>query len=445
MSGKIAIILFSDDFRIFDNPALYYACEKYENIIPLYVYNENYLGRPLGSASKIFLHRILNSFDLLLKEKYSINLLIKSGDVFDVLSELQNENKFDAVYFNHSYTDEQIKNENRIREKFKHLDVKSFNGKLLFEPHEIKPSSGSDYYRVFTPFSKECLKKMHFLPDSLKAPENIKSKHNFLSLSIDDLNLIPRNEGSWHKEVLKNWSFDYLEIEDNYINFLLNKFDNYSEGRNFPSRDFNSRISPYLRFGVLGVRWCLHVMSKFNSEIDNQFTLELLWREFAYHVMFYNPNLSEFELKEQYKNFKWENSAEFFEKWKNGQTGFELIDAGMIELWKTGFMHNRVRMAVSSFLIKDLLIDWRWGEKWFWEVLVDADPAVNPFSWQWVFGSGFDAAPYFRIFNPDSQKDRFDPDWLYCKKWLSKNRNYKKIVDHDVRRKIALERYKVLK
>ena len=442
-TDKTAVVLFCDDFRINDNPALHYAVRDYENVVLLYIYNEGYLGRNLGLASKVFLHEVLKSFDNLLFKKYNVHLIIKKGDYVSNLKDVSNQINFDAIYFNHSYNFEQIKVEDRIREEFRNLDVKSFKGKLLFEPWQIKPASDVAFYKVFTPFSKECLRNVNLVGDLHLSPEEIKSVHNLQTLHVNDLKLLPEKQGRWFDGLLKNWNFLHEEVERNFLDFANSKLGFYKEDRNFPNKNSTSCVSAYLRFGVLSPRFCFDVACK-KSSLDNHFISELLWREFAYHVMFYNQSFVKHELKSEYKSYVWDNSEVFFEKWKNGETGFDIVDAGMTELLKTGVIHNRVRMVTASFLIKDLFIDWKLGEEWFWDTLVDADPAVNPFSWQWVFGSGFDAAPYFRIFNPDSQREKFDPDGSYCKKWLSKDWKCDRIVSHDIQRNIALERYKAL-
>ena len=468
MQGKTAIVLFSDDFRINDNPALYNACQNYQNIIPMYIYQEDYLGRKLGTASKVFLHNVLNSFDKLLLTQFNIRLIIQKGDSIEVLKETLKKTRFDAIYFNESYTLNQIENEDKIKNYFNHLDVRCFKAKLLFHPSEIKPSSktGSTstingvnaanhkFYKVFTPFAKQCLKNTHLIEEIYEKPQKINSVHNIKGVEVLQLNLIPKKQGLWHEKLITHWTFSFDEIENNFINFLENKLKFYKENRNIPSNKGTANISAYLRFGILSPKICFNAVMLaianqcLNETENNQFVFELLWREFAYHVMFFNQNIANQELRPEYKNFQWNDSqdflSKFLSKWQKGQTGFDIVDAGMNELWHTGVMHNRIRMVVASFLTKDLLINWRHGEQWFWDTLVDADPAVNPFSWQWVFGSGFDAAPYFRIFNPTSQKQKFDNNNLYCKKWLNSNWKADMIVNHDIQRKIALERYKNL-
>ena len=442
MNNKTAIVLFSDDFRINDNPALFYASKNYENIIPLYIYQEDYLGRKIGAASKVFLHKVLESFNSLLKKEYGVNLIIRKGNRIDVIKEILNQIPLHGVYFNHSYTLKQIQDEQLIRNELKHLDVRSFKAKLLFEPWEIKTQK-NEYFKVFTPFSKECIKKIDLIQEDFPKPLQINNNINLKGISLEELSFLPKNEGNWYENILKNWNFDHYEIEHNFMDFINQKVNFYSENRNIPAKNGNANISPYLRFGMLSPKFCFQAASIMTSSYHNQFNLELLWREFAYHVAYYNHNIVTQELKEEYKEFIWDESPELLKKWQQGKTGFDIIDAGMNELWKTGVMHNRVRMIAASFLIKDLLINWRLGEQWFWDTLVDADPAINPFSWQWVFGSGFDAAPYFRIFNPDLQKERFDSNETYCKKWLFKQNE--KIVNHDFQRQIAMDRYKNLK
>ncbi len=430
---KTAIVIFCDDFRIQDNPAFFHAAKNYENIIPLFIYNENYAGRPIGKASKVFLHHALNAFSSLLKNEYDANLIIKNGDGISELKKIE----CDAIYFNESYLKSQIDLEEKIKKTFVNKDVKSFKAKLLFAPFEIKNSEKS-FYKVFTPFAKDCQKRVDLIGKSVPKPSAIKSQHNLKSLKIDDLKLLPKNE--WHKKIIKNWEFDYKKLEKNIVNFAEKKLSIYAQARNIPSLESTSKLSPYLRFGMFSPRIIYHTMC--HRDHAGQFILELLWREFAHHVTFYNQDISTKELKKKYSDFEWEDDAKSLKKWQKGETGFELVDAAMRELWQSGFMHGRARMVAASFLIKDLLIDWRIGEQWFYDTLLDACPAVNPFSWQWIFGSGYDAAPYFRIFNPDLQKKRFDEKDDYCKKWLGEGAKHEKIVDHDVRRKVALAKYK---
>jgi deoxyribodipyrimidine photo-lyase len=263
------------------------------------------------------------------------------------------------------------------------------------------------------------------------------------SLKIDDLNLLPVNQGDWHIKLAKFHIFDYDVIEQSFDNFINSKLKLYEQDRNNLESNSNAIISHYLRFGILSPRVCFH-KALLSTGGANQFLLELLWREFAYYTLFFNKNIAKDEIKQPYSKFHWDNNSSFIEKWKKSQTGYDIVDAAMNELYTTGLMHGRARMITASFFIKDLLCDWRLGEEWFWDTLVDADPAINPFSWQWVFGSGLDAAPYFRIFNPQTQAQRFDPNLSYRKKWLNlpTYNHYNQIISHEIQRDIAMQRYK---
>lgn len=435
---NVAIVLFCDDFRVRDNLALVKACAKYERVVPVFIYDENYQGRRIGAAARVFLHYVLVAFAKLLKGKGAA-LVLRKGKVLAELSKVVNEVGAAAIYFNHSYNAKQIATEDEIRTKFKNLDVASFRGKILFEPSEIRTSAGDDF-KVFTPFSKKCLQKVDLVGEFVKEPSVISGFKGVKSLDVADLGLLPVGEGDWDKKMIEFWEFDYEKIALGVSDFLDAKLQNYGEARNRADLEGCSRLSPYFRFGMISPRIVFNAAR--NREDSKQFVLELLWREFAYHVAFANPEIDKKELKAKYSGFEWDNDAKDFAKWRKGETGFDIVDAGMKEIWASGVMHNRVRMIVASFLIKDLLIDWRKGERYFWDCLVDADFAVNAFSWQWVFGSGYDAAPYFRVFNPDLQEKRFDPKKEYCGRWLGERGILGRMVDHGVRRGVVLGRYK---
>lgn len=439
---KTAIVIFQDDFRIKDNPAFFHACKNYENIIPIFIFDEFYQGRKIGNASKVFLHHTLIAFDKLLKEKYGINLVLKKGNILSEVEKIINQEKIDAIYFNRSYSKTEIATQEKIFEKFKNQEVKSFKAKILFEKDEIKNQQGQ-YFKVFTPFFKEIMKNLNLIDDFLKAPNSANSKHKIQSLKIQELELLPKIQGNWDKKLIKFWEFDYDKIDENISLFLQNKLKDYKENRNRTDLEATSNLSPYFRFGIISVK--IVFLSALNYEFNNHFLSEICWREFSYHIYNFNQEITNQEIKSEFKKFQWQGSDQEFKKWQKGETGFDIVDASMKEIYATGIMHNRARMISASFLIKDLLIDWKKGEEYFWDCLVDADFAVNPFSWQWVFGSGFDAAPYFRIFNPELQEKKFDPHHKYCDKWLDSRILTNKIVNHDERRKIALEKYKICK
>ncbi len=438
MKKATALVIFNDDFRSKDNPALYYACQEYEKVAAVYIYDENYLGRKLGSAAKVFLHHVLNSFTKNLKKSCDLDLIIRKGDYFAEVEKVAKDIKPDAIYFNKSYSKEQIIAEEKIAKEFKDLDVKSFKAKILFDPSEIKTGAGS-YFKIFTPFSKACIKNSDLIGEFLpvkKAKSCVKAK----SLGVDDLNLLPEKEGDWHKKMIKNWDFDYDKLYARVAGFLEEKVASYQDNRNMLAKDGTSKLSPYLRFGMISPRVVYNAAT--HHENHPRFTLQLLWRDFSYHTLYNFPDMAKKEIYSSYGNFKWEHDQKDFAAWKKGETGFDVVDAAMKEIYATGSMHNRARMVTASFLIKDLLIDWRKGEQYFWDCLVDADVAINPFSWQWIFGSGFDAAPYFRVFNPDLQTKRFDPKHEYCDKWLGQGLRPSRIVDHSSRRDIVLAKYK---
>lgn len=424
----IAIVLFSDDFRIKDNPAFYNACLQYTQIIPVFIYNQNYTGRKLGEASCVFLHHVLKSFSNLLYHKYGGHLVIKKGNIIEELKKIIQETGAEKIFFNRSYTVKERETEALI---VKNFNAESFKAKLLFEPSKIRK------LKVFTPFWKECLRNIHLVQKPILPPSKVKIA-NSSSLNVEDLNLLPKQ--NWHINLANYWEFDYEKIENNTSDFLKTKLQNYKEDRNFPALNGASKFSPYIRFGVLSVNF-LFWEAAGKSDF---FASELGWREFAFASAFHlNKNLWEQEIRPEFSKFEFEENKNFFTKWRKGETGEELIDAGMHELYETGYMHNRVRMLTASYLIKDLLVSWKEGEAWFWNTLCDACPIVNPFSWQWVFGSGYDASPFFRIFNPDLQAEKFDPKKEYINFW-NKTLAFK-LVNHEQARKKAMEKYNLIK
>jgi len=443
MKNSTAIVLFCDDFRINDNQALHQAVQNYANVVLVYVYAENYLGRNLGAASKVFLHYALKSFQNLLHEKYSASLVIRAvKDVNDIAPELlkiHSEHNFEAIFAAKSYIARQIKTQEQITQTFEAKNVKTIftKGKIIFDTADVKQ------FKIFTPFSKHCFSNLHLLSDMAMSHKTITSKHNLASLSVDELGLLPTNQGRWAQKMMQFYETSYDKIEENFVNFITQKLHSYAEERNNLEAGQNSAISPFLRFGMLSPNWCFNFCLTMGGG-QNQFALELLWRDFSYHTAYHNPQIETEEIRPIYKNFRWNNDLQHLKLWQKGQTGFDIVDAAMNQLYTTGTMHGRARMISASFLIKDLLCNWKLGEQWFWDTLADADPAINPFSWQWVFGSGLDGAPYFRIFNPHLQAQRFDPNFVYRKKWLKpSNHLTPPIVCHNLQSKETMLRYKV--
>jgi deoxyribodipyrimidine photo-lyase len=468
-----ALILFDSDLRIEDNPAFFYAMRDHKKSLPLFILDEKN-KRELGAASKWFLHFALEALSKILKEKYQLNLALKKGDSLEILEEIFKKEKITAIYFNQLLEPYNIKLQSQIRKLAeKHsIAVFDFKSQTLFDPKEIKNGSGN-YYKVFTPFWKECLRNSDAILNSYDAPKA--DKYDSVNINSDKLNLLPKKD--WAKNFEKIWNFDYKKIKKDFENFLEKKMHHYKQGRDIPALEGTSKLSPYLHFGMISPRQVFEMAkktsSKENLEGKIQFIAELGWREFCHHLLFHFPNLPQKNFRPEFDNFPWQENHQDLKKWQKGQTGYPVVDAGMRELWATGWMHNRVRMIVGSFLIKDLLIDWREGEKWFWDCLLDADLASNCASWQWVAGSGADAAPYFRIFNPTLQGERFDPEGDYVRKWVpeiaklpnrfihepwkadAKTLEYckielgktypKPIVDHGKARDMALMAFKTLK
>lgn len=416
---KTALILFSLDLRESNNPAFFYAAKNCQEILPLFIFDEKNL-RKNGQASKWFLHHVLEDFSKNLAEKFHLKLLQKKGDSLEILAQIFAAKKIDEIYFNNQLEPDAAKLQLAVKNlaEKNSVTVFSFDSQTLFHPSEINTGTKTPF-KVFTPFWKECLRNVKKIAAPLPAPNTalVQLEHNFKS---DDLKLLPQK--NWAKKFEGIWQFDAKKIRKNLSQFLDEKISNYKAARDFPSIEGTSQISPYLHFGVISIQEIFFAaLQKTPSAGLTQFLAELGWREFCHHLLFHFPNLPTKNFQQKFDKFPWlddANAAPLLQKWQMGKTGFPIVDAGMRELWATGFMHNRVRMIVASFLVKDLLVDWKKGEEWFWDCLLDANLANNVANWQWVAGSGADAAPYFRIFNPTLQGERFDEEGIYVKKWL---------------------------
>ncbi len=420
-SKTTAILWFRKDLRLLDNEALQ-AASAYQFVIPLFIWDpEREEPWQVGAASRWFLHHALEDLSKQLAAKGS-RLIFKKGLTLKVFEEFLKNHPVDAVFWNKSYEPSMQIADAKI-ENFLQCEgiyFQSFENNLLFKAGSILKRDGKPYL-VYTAFWRECLKhfafktkkEIHALPSSLS------------SIHSDDLRqfeLLP--DISWDTGFYKSWKVTEKEAHIRFDRFLKDKIQRYETDRNLPSMDGTSTLSPYLHWGLIHPhRLLLKIKNQFgpieNLKDENliQFCKELVWREFSYHLLFYYPKLSEFPMKEEFLKFPWVYDEELFAAWKRGKTGYPIVDAGMRQLWKTGWMHNRVRMIVASFLIKDLNISWKEGARWFWDTLVDADLANNTQGWQWVAGCGFDAAPFFRIFNPITQGESYDPDGLYVKTW----------------------------
>lgn len=424
MKKGTAIHWFRQDLRLSDNPALDSAAQ-YETLIPIYILDEVNSGEfKMGAASKWWLHQSLTK----LNESLDGKLLVYQGNPHEILNKLIEEQEVSYVTWNRCYEPWRIDRDKEIKRNFedKNVAVESFSASLLWEPWTISKDDGTPY-RVFTPFYKKgCLNSEEpRLPAGKVDLSNLYSE-DLSSGSITDLNLLPTIK--WYKSFEEEWNPGEIGAEQNLNSFLDSGLLNYKEGRNFPSQEFVSRLSPHLHFGEISPNevWYRAKTKEGISGIEKSlahFHSELGWREFSYYLLYHFPDLPNKNFQEKFDIFPWQENEEFLALWQKGNTGYPIVDAGMRELWQTGYMHNRLRMIVGSFLVKNLLIDWRFGERWFWDCLVDADLASNSASWQWVAGSGADAAPYFRIFNPITQGLKFDPEGEYTKKYVPELRD----------------------
>ena len=418
MSKGIAIHWFRQDLRITDNPSLETAAE-FDAVLPIYILDdENSQEFKMGSASRWWLHNSLQS----LNESLDGKLSIYSQNPEIVIQELLKKYEVKAVFWNRCYEPWRIDRDIDIKAYLddKNIENKSFNSHLLWEPWEISKDDGTPY-RVFTPYYKKgCLNA-----EEPRLPsKNLKIDTIFYDQDceqIDTLDLLPRI--NWYSQIQEAWKPGEEGAQKRLDQFLEEGLLDYKEGRNYPFKKNVSRLSPHLHFGEISPNevWYQAKTKESVSGIQKSlehFLSELGWREFSYYLLYHFPSLPKQNFQAKFNKFPWIKNESFLESWQKGETGYPIVDAGMRELWQTGYMHNRLRMVVGSFLVKNLLIDWREGEDWFWDCLVDADLASNSAGWQWVAGSGADAAPYFRIFNPVTQGLKFDPEGEYTKKYV---------------------------
>ncbi len=409
MNSKPIIVWFRRDLRVTDNPALFRASETGGPVIPVYI-DETDLERPEGAATRLWLHHSLLSL-----QKDLPGLIIRRGEAGAVIQDLIAETGAEAVYWNRRYGRDREKDA-QLKESLsvQGVDARSFNGALLSEPWEIKTKSGSGYYKVFSPYWRAVLAQVDVPPPLPKPHMTIAQAE---SLSVEDLNLLPRRS-DWGSKMIPYWQVGEAGAQAALSDFLDGPVRDYKDHRNMADKPKGtSRLSPHLAFGEISPRQIWHATK--GRDVDGaKFLSEVGWREFSYNLLYHNPDLRTENFKADFNAFPWVKNDGFLEAWQRGQTGYPFVDAGMRELWETGYMHNRVRMVAASFLIKHLMIDWREGERWFWDTLFDADPANNTASWQWVAGSGADAAPYFRIFNPFGQGEKFDPNGDYVRRWV---------------------------
>jgi deoxyribodipyrimidine photo-lyase len=422
MGAAPVIFWFRQDLRLADNPGLAAAAQQ-GAVVPIYILDEDTPGNwQMGGASHWWLHRSLQNLERQLQGQ----LRLFCGNAGDVLPRLTREIGAETVFWNRCYEPWRIERDRRIKETLNQTGtaVKSFNGSLLWEPWEILKGDGTPY-KVFTPYYRNgCLGRTHPRPPAEQIPPLHFCASMDLSASchLDELPLLPGH--GWYKKLEHHWQPGEKGAHQRLTDFVSTGLDGYRQGRDFPALEQTSRLSPHLHFGEISphqIRQALSTAAATGNipkdDLDHFFS-ELAWREFSYYQLYHNPYLPESPLRPEFQRFPWLKDEEGLRRWQSGLTGYPLVDAGLRELWQTGFMHNRVRMVVGSFLVKNLLLPWRQGESWFWDCLVDADLASNAASWQWVAGCGADAAPYFRIFNPVTQGQKFDPNGDYVRRYV---------------------------
>lgn len=428
MMAERTLHWFRNDLRLADNPALSAAAQA-GPVLCLYILDTNPARRPLGGASRWWLSRSLRALGEALAQKAG-RLLLLEGDPAELIPRIASAAGIGLVTWNRRYEAEAIALDRKLKEELSGggIGVRSFNSHLLNEPWQVATTTGQPM-KVFTPYWRAALRKGEPaapipapariealpLPDSLEA----------LAVSLSDLGLQPQKP-DWTAGMRAEWEPGERGAATRLGDFLGGALAGYADGRDRPDRESTSRLSPHLRFGEIGPRQIWHALHQAratgeaagSAQDAEKFLSEIGWREFSYHLLFHNPELATRNHDERFDRFPWQPDPAALRRWQRGETGIPLVDAGMRELWATGWMHNRVRMVAASFLIKHLLQDWRAGEAWFWDTLVDADPANNAASWQWVAGSGADASPYFRIFNPATQGETHDPHGAYVGKWV---------------------------
>ncbi len=418
------IVWFRQDLRLQDNPALHAAMQR-GPVVPVYVLDD--AGEavwPMGGASRWWLHHSLVALDAALRERGS-RLVLARGDSGAVLRDLARRTDAAAIHWNRRYEPAAIARDEALKTEFSAagVEARSFAGSVLFEPHAVRNKSDNPF-QVFTPFWKHCLTLSVEAPLRLPAGPIAAPAKWPDSLAPAALELLPRLP--WAEGFAREWQPGEAGAEKRLRRFVAGAMEDYADQRNFPDTSGTSALSPHLHFGEIGPRQVWAAVQALSNDSGvfppsrgaQVFLSEVGWREFAYHLLFHFPHTPAAPLREEFAAFPWRSDAAQLRAWQRGRTGYPIVDAGMRQLWQTGWMHNRVRMIVASFLVKHLRLSWREGAAWFWDTLVDADLAANTLGWQWTAGCGADAAPYFRIFNPVLQGMKFDPEGAYVRRWV---------------------------
>ncbi|WP_291960380.1 cryptochrome/photolyase family protein [Maribacter sp.] len=432
MSKKVSIFWFRRDLRLDDNVGFLEALKGDHPVLPIFIFDKKILSKlPKDDARLTFIYETLQHMRNQLQEQNESSLAMFYGEPLDVIKKITEEYNVKSIYTNRDYEPYAKERDESIASFLSKKDIsfKTFKDQVIFEKSEIVKGDGEPYV-VYTPYKNKWQEqfnededlKIHYTNQYLS---NLIKNSRLPNLSLSDI------------------GFEKSKIEVPDYDVTPTLIDNYEDTRNFPAKENGtSRLGPHLRFGTVSVR---KMMKKAIAEDNKVFWSELIWREFFMSILFHFPHTVDNAFRSKYDRIEWRNNEEEFEKWKNGETGYLLVDAGMRQLNETGYMHNRVRMLVASFLCKHLLIDWRWGETYFAEKLLDYELSSNVGNWQWAAGSGVDAAPYFRIFNPMTQVDKFDKSKKYIKEWIPEygtDRYVEKMVDHKMARERCLETYK---
>ncbi len=418
--NRPTILLFTRDLRLKDHRPLIAAIKRGAPLIPLYVLDTTTpdIEKP-GAASRWWLHHSLEKLSEQLEQK-NARLILRSGPTADVVTELAKDVDAGAIYFHHSVLPghDALESDIAANAKKAGIDCRRFKGELLFDPADIRTGSDGPY-KVFTPFWRNCMdspppSKADAAPKSIPAPGSWPK-----SEKLKDWQLTPTNP-DWAKGFADKWQPGEQGAQKALREFLDGTVLDYQKQRDYPATRGTSRLSPHLHYGEISIRDCWHQTMDAHPEAKGaaSFRRELGWREFCYHLLLHWPAMTTAPFREEFANYPWSENKAHIKAWQQGQTGFPLIDAAMRQLWQTGWMHNRLRMLVGSFLVKNLQQHWHVGQEWFWGTLVDADMANNSAGWQWIAGSGADAAPYFRIFNPVTQSEKFDKQGDFIRRYV---------------------------
>lgn len=412
---SIVIHWFRQDLRLEDNTALFAATQN-GRVLPIYILDNEY---DMGEASRVWLHHSLVE----LNASLCGTLRLFTGKTINTIRKIIAENHIRAIYWNRCYEPQRIVCDKAIKAELikKGTEVYDYNSSLLQEPWTILKQDNLPY-KVFTPFYKKAYSENFTPRKPIPSPPKLRLVKNIRDQSIDHLKLLPSL--SWGKRIMSNWRTGEKEAKKKLAWFSQYKLRDYEKDRNFPGQDKVSHLSPHLHFGEISPQQIWYSVKLYGKGKNvKAFLREICWREFSYYLLYHFPDLPKRNLQKKFTHLPWKDNIDTLKAWQKARTGYPIVDAGMRQLWQTGYIHNRVRMIVASFLVKNLLLHWRYGEEWFWNCLLDADLASNSASWQWIAGCGTDALPYFRIFNPITQGRKFDSSGTYTRCYVPELKN----------------------